>query len=94
MKIAYFMNIQNVRKVVLNTSLLLCLFSCSSQPEIPSQQASLTSQQVTDLQNLKSHIEEWQEVKPSIKRLVAIESELNSLITELNNIVDSSSEKH
>jgi hypothetical protein len=38
------------------------------------------------------HLEEWRKMKPSIKRLVAIESELKELIGELNTITQQQSQ--
>lgn len=44
------------------------------------------SQQNTVSEAMISHMQEWQKLKPSIERLVAVESELKELIGQLNTV--------
>ncbi len=59
----------------------LVLNACSSTEQLD----SLSGQEQADKkQAIETVIEEWQESKPSIKRLVAMEGDLNTLIDELS----------
>jgi hypothetical protein len=87
------MKISGFIKSIVMSLLLLCLISCSSQTEKPVESAKLTEQQTNDLKKSQQHIQEWEEISPSLKRLVAIESELKSLISELNRVVSAEKNK-
>ena len=82
-----------IKNIVMSVLLLLCLISCSSQTEKAVESAKLTEQQTNDFKRSQQHIQEWEEIAPSLKRLVAIESELKSLISELNRVVSAEQNK-
>lgn len=70
------------------------LSGCSSSPNT-SDSAGLTSQQrdalLAMLQNQEEHealIESWEQARPSVMRLVAIDSELKLLIDQLDNLAN------
>ena len=71
-------------KLKLNTficSFALVLSACTSTGQLD----PLSEQEQADKkQAIETVIEEWQESKPSIKRLVAMEGDLNTLIDELS----------
>ena len=50
------------------------------------------SQPQESISKLEKHLSEWQELKPGVKRLVAIEAELVQLIDQLNQMVNDNSE--
>jgi hypothetical protein len=75
--------------------------SCSSLPDfiqddedIAQDQTSQVSERVSQRPSdeMLIDLEEWRKMKPSIKRLVAIESELKELISELNTITQQQSQ--
>ncbi|MBU3003038.1 SPOR domain-containing protein [Paraglaciecola arctica] len=76
-------------------SMSFVLSSCSSTPDfvegdknVNQSIALATSESATQSHSdeITIHLEEWRKMKPSIKRLVAIESELKELIVQLNAI--------
>lgn len=81
---------------------LLCISACSSLPfmgdeqvqelsstheTIPKSDSQTYKKEDVAVLKLTEHLVEWQEIKPSIERLVAIESELKELIKQLNVMV-------
>lgn len=66
----------------------LNITGCSSIPTEDVKPVGLSNQQALNLENLDSHIKEWNKISPSLHRLVAIESELKDLILELNTLID------
>jgi septal ring-binding cell division protein DamX len=80
-----------IKKLVISSSLLFSLISCTSHTDQSVARTQLTVQQIHDLKKSQEHIQEWEEIAPSLKRLVAIESELKSLISELNSIATNES---
>lgn len=77
------------KHIILITSIFLSLPGCSMFSDEEVKPAGLSTQQALKLEKLEKHIDEWEEISPSIKRLAAIEGELKELITELNAIVES-----
>lgn len=79
-----------ILKQGLCASLLLLMCGCSLLPELGKEEGDATStlQQAIDDRavedKLDDHMSEWEEVKPSIERLVALEADLKFLIGELS----------
>ncbi|MFT5841195.1 MAG: hypothetical protein ACI9UT_003709 [Flavobacteriales bacterium] len=82
-------------------SMSIAFGACSSlsdfiqdDKDIVQDQTSQTSESVGQRPSdeMLIHLEEWRKMKPSIKRLVAIESELKELIGELNTMTQQQSE--
>jgi hypothetical protein len=74
---------------------LLCLLASACQStnsehsSTPQNSVQITQQ---ELDSLKESAAQWQQAKPSIDRLIAIENDLNLLITQLNDLAKSQTE--
>ncbi|WDE12075.1 SPOR domain-containing protein [Thalassomonas haliotis] len=73
-------------------SLLTGLSGCSMMQDDPGQQdrgeaVPQRVQQPATIPKFEEHLHEWQDIKPGIERLVAIEGELTELIDQLNTII-------
>lgn len=73
-------------KMLLPCILLVTIGGCSSAPS--KEQQSLTNQlDIVDLKRqLQEHKGDWEEVRPGIRRLIAMESDLKTLIGELSQL--------
>ncbi|MCP4320536.1 MAG: SPOR domain-containing protein [Alteromonadales bacterium] len=73
---------------ILVSSLFVSLMSggCTSSPdemEVANNTAVEMKSDKKTMENIEKHLSEWQEIKPSLERLVLIEEELKTLITEV-----------
>lgn len=73
-------------------SLLTGLSGCATVQDEPGQAdraeaAPQRVQQPATIPKFEEHLHEWQDIKPGIERLVAIEGELTELIDQLNTII-------
>jgi hypothetical protein len=90
----------SIIKLVL-LSMSITFGSCSSLSDFIQDDEDIAQDQTTQVfknagqspsDEMLIHLEEWRKMKPSIKRLVAIESELKELISELNTITQQKSQ--
>lgn len=78
--------------------LIVALSGCSNtqQAQQKTAQQTLVTQQamlMDKVESLEQDIEQWKNVAPNVQRLVAIESELTLLITQLNAIIAQAEKK-
>jgi len=76
----------NIIKSTNAIALALILSACSSSPEDVTQitsEANVEKSSQASTGSIEEHMAEWQEIKPSLERLVLIEAELKTLIQEM-----------
>jgi len=81
-------------KAMITLPLLIVLSGCSSISGPSAEMQKITNQQV-EIDTLKQQqvileqqLQTWEEARPEVNRLVALESELNALIEEQNELVE------